>query len=113
MISDRTTFLSAMTSRSIIIALRATRSPSVLCLILRCGLPVDMILQKKQTRFAKKKKSKRNNLVSVHRKSGIITAIKRTFPKITNRKYHNTVHNNTEPDNPNTTNISNMHKRIF
>jgi hypothetical protein len=51
MISDRTTFLSAMTNRSIILALRATLSPSVLCQTLRCGLPADMVLQKKPTRF--------------------------------------------------------------
>jgi hypothetical protein len=29
-------------------------------------------------------------------------AVKGTFPKIIDRKYHNTVHNNTEPNNPNT-----------
>jgi hypothetical protein len=45
MMSDRTTFLSAMTSQSIILALRAALSPSVLCHTLRCGLPADMILQ--------------------------------------------------------------------
>jgi len=52
MISDRTTFLSAMIGRSIILALRAALSPSVLCRTLRCGLPADMILHKKPTRFA-------------------------------------------------------------
>jgi hypothetical protein len=52
MMSDRTTFLSAMTGRSIILALKVALSPSVLCRTLRCGLPADMILQKKPTRFA-------------------------------------------------------------
>jgi hypothetical protein len=52
MMSYRTTFLSTMTGRSIILALRAALSPSVLCQTLRCGLPADMILQKKPTRFA-------------------------------------------------------------
>jgi len=47
MISDRTTFLFAMTGWSIILDLRVARSPFVLCRTLRCGLPADMILQKK------------------------------------------------------------------
>jgi hypothetical protein len=53
MISDRTTFLSAMTGRSIILALRAALSPSVLYRTLRCGLHADMILQKKPIRVSK------------------------------------------------------------
>jgi hypothetical protein len=52
MISYRTTFLSAMTGRSIILALKAVLSPSVLYRTLRCGLPADMFLQKKPVRFA-------------------------------------------------------------
>jgi hypothetical protein len=51
-------------------------------------------------------------LVSAHRKSGIITAVKGTFPKITNRKYHKTVLNNTEPDNPNRTDITKGNSNI-
>jgi hypothetical protein len=94
MMSDRTTFPSRMTSRFIILALRAALSPSILCLTLHCGLPADMIL------------------VSAHRKSGIITAVKGTFPKITNRKYHKTVLNNTEPDNPNRTDITKGNSNI-
>jgi hypothetical protein len=46
MMSARTTFLSAMTGLSIILALRVAISPSVLCRTLRCGLTADMILQK-------------------------------------------------------------------
>jgi hypothetical protein len=46
MMSEQTTFLSAMTGLSIILALRAVLSPSILCRSLRCGLPEDMILQK-------------------------------------------------------------------
>jgi hypothetical protein len=42
-----------MTGRFIILALRAALSPSVLWWILRYGLPADMILQKRPTRFAK------------------------------------------------------------
>jgi hypothetical protein len=106
--SDRTTFLSAIIGRSIILALRAALSPFVLCQTLCCGLPANMVMQKKPTRFANNN-SKRNILVSSHRKFGIITAVKWTFPKITNRKYHNTVHNNTETNNPNTADITNMH----
>jgi hypothetical protein len=53
MMSDRIMFLSAITGRSIILALRAALSPSVLWRTRRCGLPTDMILQKKPTRFAK------------------------------------------------------------
>jgi hypothetical protein len=53
MMSDRTTFLSTMAGRSIILALKAALSPSVLCRILRSGLSADMILQKKPTRFDK------------------------------------------------------------
>jgi hypothetical protein len=36
-----------------ILALRAALSPSVLGRTLRYGLPADMVLQKKPTRFAK------------------------------------------------------------
>jgi hypothetical protein len=50
---DRTTFLSAVTGKSIILALRAALSPSVLWRTLLCGLPADIILQKRPTRFAK------------------------------------------------------------
>jgi hypothetical protein len=52
MMSDRTTFLSAMTGQSIILALRAALSPSILYRTLRYGLPADMMLQKRPTRFA-------------------------------------------------------------
>lgn len=52
MMFDRTTFLSAMTGRSIILALKAALSPSILCRTLRCGLSANMVLQKKPTRFA-------------------------------------------------------------
>jgi hypothetical protein len=52
MMSDQTTFRSTMTGQSIILALRAALSPSVLYRTLRCGLPVDMVLQKKPTRSA-------------------------------------------------------------
>jgi hypothetical protein len=52
-ISEWTTFRSAMTGQSIILAPRAALSPSVLWRTLRCGLPADMVLQKKPTRFAK------------------------------------------------------------
>jgi hypothetical protein len=70
-----------------------------------------MILQKKPTRFAKNN-PKIYILVSAHRKSGIITAVKWTFPKITNRKYHKTVLNNTELDNPNTADITKGNSNI-
>jgi hypothetical protein len=53
MMLDRTTFHSAITGRSIILALRAALSLSVLWRTLHCGLPADMILQKSPTRFAK------------------------------------------------------------
>jgi hypothetical protein len=53
MMLRRTTFLSAMTGRSIILALKAALSPSVLWRTLRYGLPINMILQKEPTRFAK------------------------------------------------------------
>jgi hypothetical protein len=56
MMFDRTTFLSAMIGRSIILALWAALSPSVLCRTLYCGLPADMILQKKPTKFVNYKK---------------------------------------------------------
>jgi hypothetical protein len=46
MMSERTTFLSAMTGLSINLALRAALPPSVLFRTLRYGLPADMILQK-------------------------------------------------------------------
>jgi hypothetical protein len=110
MMSDQTTFLSAITGRSIILALRAALSPSVLYRTMRCGLLADMILQKKPTRFAKD--NPKNILVSEYRKSSIITAVKKTFPKITNRKYHKTVLNNTEPDNPNTADITKGNSNI-
>jgi hypothetical protein len=42
-----------MTGLSIILALRAALSPYVLWRNLGCGLPADMVLQKKPTRFAK------------------------------------------------------------
>jgi hypothetical protein len=32
--------------------------------------------------------------------------VKWTFPKITNKRYHKTVLNNTEPDNPNAADIT-------
>jgi hypothetical protein len=51
--SEQITFLSAITGRSMILARRAALSSSVLWRTLRCGLPVDMILQKRPIRFAK------------------------------------------------------------
>jgi hypothetical protein len=69
MMSDRTTFLSAMTSRSIILALRAALSPSVLCRTLRYGLPTYMILQKKPTRFAKNNPKKIFLLVHIENRA--------------------------------------------
>jgi hypothetical protein len=53
MMSDQTTFLSVITGRSILLAVRAALSPSVLWQTLCCGLLADMILQKKPTRFTK------------------------------------------------------------
>jgi hypothetical protein len=46
--SERTIFLLAMTMRSIILALRAVLSPSVLWRTLRCGLPADMVKMPKR-----------------------------------------------------------------
>jgi hypothetical protein len=45
MMTDRTTFLSAMIGLSIIFARMAALSPSVLCRTLHCGLPADMIMK--------------------------------------------------------------------
>jgi hypothetical protein len=92
--SERTTFRSAMTGWSMILARRAALSPSVLWRTLRGGLPADMILQKKPTRFAKKKKNpkmfllghKSKNVLVRSQKLGIITAVKMTFSKRTDRK---------------------------
>jgi hypothetical protein len=106
--SDQITFLSAIIGWSIILALRAALSPSVLCRTLPCGMLANMVLQKKPTRFANNNPKEIFLLVLI-KKFGIITAIKWTFPKITNRKYHITVHNNTETDNPNIADITNMH----
>jgi hypothetical protein len=77
--TDQTTFHSAMTGRSIILALRAALSPFVLWQTLRCGLPVDMILQKKPARFAKKIIPKYSCL---WKKLGIIMAVKWTLLKV-------------------------------
>jgi hypothetical protein len=46
MMSERTTFLLAMTGLSIILARRAALSPSVFYWTLRCGLLADIFLQK-------------------------------------------------------------------
>jgi hypothetical protein len=108
MMSDPTTFLLAMTGRSIILALRAALSPIVLCRTLRCRLPADMVLQKKPTRFANNN-PKEIFLLVLKKKIWHHNGNKMDFSKITNRKYHITVHNNTETDNPNTTDITNMH----
>jgi hypothetical protein len=51
--SERITFHSAITGRSMILALRAALSPSVLWQNLHCGLPANMIMQKRPTIFAK------------------------------------------------------------
>jgi hypothetical protein len=51
--SERTTFCSGMTGRSMILILIAALSPSVLWRTLHCGLPADMIMRKRPTRFAK------------------------------------------------------------
>jgi hypothetical protein len=51
-ISAQTTFCSAMIDLFMILALRAANSQFVLCRTLRCGLPANMVLQKKPTRFA-------------------------------------------------------------
>jgi hypothetical protein len=63
-----------------ILALRAALSPSVIWGTLRCGLPADMILQKRPTRFAK------NNpkifLLGHKKKFSIIMGVKGTCPKI-------------------------------
>jgi hypothetical protein len=78
--SKQTTFRSAMTGRSMILILIAALSPSVLWRTLRCGLPADMIMQKRQTRF-----SKSNNLkifLLGHKNLSIITAVKRTVLKV-------------------------------
>jgi hypothetical protein len=74
--SNRTTFLSVMTVRSIILALRAVLSPSVLWWTLRYGLPADMVLQKKPTRFAKKNNPK--VFLLGHKNLSIITAVNGT-----------------------------------
>jgi len=58
-----------------------------------------MTLQK-ETNMICHEKSKGNNLVSAHRKSGITTAVKGIVLKISDIKYNNIVHNNTETDNP-------------
>jgi len=78
--SDRTTFLSAMTVQSIILALRAVLSPSILWRTLHCGLPADMVLQKRPTRFAKTNNPK--VFLLGHKNLSIITAVKMTFSQI-------------------------------
>jgi len=101
--SERITFLSAIIGRSMILALRAALSPSVLWRTLRCGLPADMILQKRPTRFAKN-----NPKIFLLGHIKIITAVKRLFQN-RDKKYHNAVHNNTKSNNPNTADLSHRH----
>jgi hypothetical protein len=83
--SDRTTFLSAMTVRSIVLALRAVLSPSVLWQTLRCGLPADMVLQKRPTRFAKTNNPK---VFLLGQKFEHYNSSKWDLSKSTDRKYH-------------------------
>jgi hypothetical protein len=78
--SERITFLSAITGQSMILALRAALSPSVLWRTLHCGLLADMILQKRPTRFAKIN-PKIFLLGHIKFFFGIITAVKGTCPK--------------------------------
>jgi len=80
MISDRMTFRSAMTVRSIILAWIAALSSIILWRTLRDGLPADMILHRKPTRFATKIQN--NILVRLWKILDRITAVKRTFAKI-------------------------------
>jgi hypothetical protein len=58
-----------------------------------------MIQQKRQTRFAKK--NPKIFLLGHKEKFGIITVVTGTCPKNRDRKYHNVVHNNAKPNNPN------------
>jgi hypothetical protein len=58
-----TTFCSAMTLRSMILAWTALRSSSVLCRTFLWELIADMILQKSQQEFCQKKKSKKKNIL--------------------------------------------------
>jgi hypothetical protein len=93
MMSDRTTFLSTMTGRSIILALRAALSPSVLCRTLHCGLPADMVLQKNPTRFGNN--NPKEIFLLVHKKIRHYNNSKMDFPKnYKHEKYHNIVHQN-------------------
>jgi len=78
--SERTTFHSVMTGRSMILILIAALSPYVLWRTLRCGLPADMILQKKPTRFAKTNNPK--IFLLGHKNLSIITAVNKTFLKV-------------------------------
>jgi hypothetical protein len=78
--SERTTFRSAMTGRSMILILIAALSPSVLWRTLRWGLPANMILQKRPTRFAKTNNPK--IFLLGHKNWSIITAVKMTVLKL-------------------------------
>jgi hypothetical protein len=94
--SKRTTFLSPMTMRSIILALRAVMSPFVLWRTLGCGLPADMVLQKRPRRFAKTNNP--NVFLLGHKNLSIITV---DFFTNIDRNYHIVVPKN----NPNTADI--------
>jgi hypothetical protein len=96
-----------MTGLSIILALRAALSPSVLWQNLRCGLPTDMILQKRPTRFAKTNNQK--IFLLGHKNLSVITAVNKTFVKVQTKKYHTVVPNNITTTIPNTADITHMH----
>jgi hypothetical protein len=66
MISDRTTFLSAITGWSIILAQKAARFPSVLWRTLCCGLPAVMMLQQRPTKDLPKKYNPKEIFLLVH-----------------------------------------------
>jgi hypothetical protein len=91
-----------------ILILIAALSPSVLWRTLRCGLPADMILQKRPIRFAKNNNPK--IFLLGHKKMDIITAVKKTFPKIQTENIKLwSQKKNTTTNSLNTTDITHMH----
>jgi hypothetical protein len=65
-----------------------------------------MVLQKIPTRFAKNNPTK---FLLGQNFFWHYNGNKRDFSKNRDRKYHNAVHNNTKPNNPNTSDITDWH----
>jgi hypothetical protein len=91
-----------------ILALRAALSPSILCQTLRCGLPADMILQNNNQQDLPQIIQTDHILVSFKKKSGSITAVNWTFPKVTSSK--NTIQSQ---KNPNTIDMQFLFSKAF